>query len=113
MSPVFNRQSLLNVAKSLVFCALLLAMLGAAQVLFTPTPGTVSPWAAVRETRGEADVVVLGSSRAYCSVLPMEMWRDSGITALDVTSGVSRTRAVAAVPEAGQVRVAQPQGRHA
>ena len=87
MSPVFNRQSLLNVAKSLVFCALLLAMLGAAQVLLTPTPGTVSPWAAVRETRGEADVLVLGSSRAYCSVLPMEMWRDSGITALDVTSG--------------------------
>jgi hypothetical protein len=31
------------------------------------------------------DVITLGSSHAHCAVLPMEMWRVAGVTALDVT----------------------------
>lgn len=73
--------------KSIAFLGLLSAMLLGAQALLTPTPGTVAPWAAVAATEGEVDVLVFGSSRAYCTVLPMEMWRSRGITALDIASG--------------------------
>lgn len=80
-------QSYLPAAKSLVFCTVLLALLWLATFIFVPGPGTIQPWAAVSQTQGQADVLVLGSSTAHCTVLPMELWRENGITAIDVTAG--------------------------
>ncbi len=89
MTPLLkhlNRSAWIAV-KSVVFCLVLVALLYAATFVFTPSPGTIQPWAAVAETAGQVDVLVLGSSTAYCSILPMELWRSAGVTALDVTSG--------------------------
>lgn len=86
MSP--NKRSLGLLVRSLVFCAGLAVMLAAADFVFTPTVGTLDGWAASRAIPGQVDVIALGSSRTYCTVLPMEMWRTRGITALDVTSAI-------------------------
>ena len=45
-------------------------------------------WPAVAATRDQADVALLGTSRTYCDVMPMEMWRTRGVTALDVTGPI-------------------------
>jgi hypothetical protein len=70
-----------------VFLAMPLVAVLAVTLLLTTTGGIVDPWAALNATRGEADVLVLGSSAAHCTVMPMEMWRSAGVTAIDVTSG--------------------------
>lgn len=74
--------------KTLVFCSLLLVMLWSLDFVMKPASGTVNPWPAERATRGEIDVIAAGSSRTYCTIMPMELWRESGITALDLTAAV-------------------------
>jgi hypothetical protein len=73
---------------SALFCVGLVAMITALDYVLTPFRGTTDPWPAVAATRGEADVIALGSSRTQCAILPMEMWRAQGITALDVAGQV-------------------------
>ena len=72
---------------SAAFCLGLIGMLCAVSVVLTPTQGIVNPWPAVRRYAHQADVLALGSSHTHCTVLPMELWRETGVTALDVTSG--------------------------
>lgn len=68
------------------FGAALVAVVWVVDFVVTPSLGTENPWPAVDETRNQADVLVLGSSHTFATVLPMEMWRARGITALDVSS---------------------------
>ena len=82
-----NRHTTWLLMKSVVFCVGILSMLWAINYVMTPAQGLVDPWAAVAQTSGEVDVVALGSSHTHCTVLPMEMWRAAGVTALDITSG--------------------------
>jgi lysophospholipase L1-like esterase len=70
-----------------VFLAMPLVAVLAVTLVMTTGGGIVDPWAALAATKGEADVLVLGSSAAHSTVMPMEMWRTAGITAIDVTSG--------------------------
>lgn len=80
--------ALSKIARSALFCMLLVAMLVVLDFVMTPTVWTLNGWASSREVKGEVDVVALGSSRSYCTIQPMEMWRESGVTALDVTSAI-------------------------
>jgi hypothetical protein len=82
-----KKASLARLGKSIVFCGLLVVILLAVDFVLRPTTPGVLPWAALADTKHEADVLVLGSSRTHCTVLPMEMWRHAGITAVDVTCG--------------------------
>jgi hypothetical protein len=71
---------LLSVA---LFCGLLALLLLAASFVLVPAWEN-SPWKTLAETAHEVDVLVFGSSRTYCTVIPMEMWRHEGVTAVDV-----------------------------
>jgi len=79
---------MVRAAKAVVFCAGLVAALAVADFVMKPSLGTVNGWAAAETTRGEVDVLALGSSRTYCTVQPMEMWRHAGVTALDLTGAI-------------------------
>ncbi|NTU72319.1 MAG: hypothetical protein HGB10_10960 [Coriobacteriia bacterium] len=75
------------VARSALFMAGVFAMLWALTWLLTPSNGTIDPWPAVRQLKDQVDVIVLGSSHAHCTVSPLELWRENGITATDVSGG--------------------------
>ena len=87
MPGIRSNRTMWRAIKSLVFCLGLVLALVAVSFVSKPSIGSVDPWPAVRETSGQVDVLAMGSSRTYCTVMPMEMWRESGVTALDVTSG--------------------------
>ncbi len=82
-----DTSALRDLAKSVLFCSLLLVLLAGIDWGMRPTPAGLIPWGALKDTQGEVDVLVLGSSRAHTSVLPMELWRTHGFTCVDVTAG--------------------------
>lgn len=82
-----RQASAVRIAKSVIFCVGLMILLQAADFVLNPVPWSAVPWPAVAETEHEANVIILGSSRSYASVLPMEMWRHNGITAVNVAGG--------------------------
>jgi hypothetical protein len=71
--------------EALVLAALLLFEVWAVDFVLTPTPTTAIQWSGIRATRGELDALFLGSSHAHCSITPMEMWRESGVTGASIT----------------------------
>ena len=85
---MLDRRTVWRLAKTVVFCVAIVAALSALAFVVTPSRGTTDPWPAVVATRNEADVLALGSSRTFCAIMPMEMWRDAGVTVLDVTGPV-------------------------
>jgi len=87
MVPRLSRQSVSRIGKSVLFCGGLLLILLGVDFIMRPTTAGVLPWASLAQTRNEADVLVMGSSRTHCTVMPMEIWRRAGITAVDVTCG--------------------------
>lgn len=80
-----HRPAVKLLLKSIVFSLGLLGILWVTGAVLSPGFGSSNPWPAVAATRNEADVLALGSSHTYCTVLPMELWRDNGVTALDVS----------------------------
>lgn len=75
-----------HAAKSLIFVALLVALLQAALFVLRPAAGTTVPWTSLKSAEGQVDVLALGSSHAHTAIMPMEMWRHAGVTAVNVTS---------------------------
>jgi len=82
-----TKPALARVTKSIVFCLVLSALLWGVDWVLRPTAAGLLPWGALAETHSEVDAIMLGSSRTHASVLPMELWRTSGVTAVDVTCG--------------------------
>jgi hypothetical protein len=82
--------SVRRLVKSIIFCAVLVLMLGALNFVMERSWGTGDGWADMAQTHGQVDVFAIGSSLTYCSISPMEMWRTRGITALDLTGESQR-----------------------
>jgi len=78
-------QRVRRAVKSALFCAVLVGLLALAEFIMKPGVGETVPWAGLSSSRGEVDVITLGSSHAHCAILPMELWREAGITAANVT----------------------------
>lgn len=87
MVSVRRDKPLWLVTKSLVFCALLFAMLSAVNFVMMPA-GVTNGWADVVGLPGELDVLALGTSHIQCTILPMEMWRTHGITSVDLAGPI-------------------------
>lgn len=83
-----NRTRILLVVRTVAFSGLLGLLLHIVGFVMMPSAVTTDPWQAVDSTRGEADVIAIGSSRTYCTVMPLEMWRENGVSVLNVTAGV-------------------------
>lgn len=87
MQPATRPSRIPRPLMSALFILLLVLQLGVVNFVLEPAPPGVLPWATLSTRPGEVDVLVLGSSRAYCAVYPMEMWREAGVTAVDAACG--------------------------
>ena len=90
MKSSWTLGSLGRLLKSIVFCAVLIVLLSAVSFVMERAWGTADGWSSMAETRGEVDVLAIGSSLTYCTISPMEMWRTKGITAIDLTGETQR-----------------------
>lgn len=76
-----------NIVLSIAFFAGLLALLMFASLFFQPKDNTeeygmedVTANAILAEPEESLDVVVIGDSISYCAVMPLQIWREHGIT---------------------------------
>lgn len=84
----FSRQSLSRLAGSITFLIGLGVMLGALHFILEPTNPTEWKWKDyLARTNNSIQVINVGNSHAHCSMAPMQLWRDYGITSWNVTSG--------------------------
>lgn len=103
-----EKGSMWRAAKSALFCLGLVAVLSVTSFVMKPSIGTLNGWAAGEHIEGEVDVLALGSSRTYCTILPMEMWRQDGVTGLDITGAIQTMPVTAAYLEQA-LKTHQPQ----
>lgn len=76
-----------NILSGIAFFAILAVLLAAASHLLQPKnntnkAGMMNPPAdgILAEPENSIDVLILGNSQSYCSFIPMEIWKEQGIT---------------------------------
>ena len=83
-----------RIAKALVFLAGLFVLLLDSSRIFMPKNNTKADGmeyelanGVLAEKEGSLDVLVLGDSEAYSSIIPMKIWNDAGITSYNCSNG--------------------------
>ena len=81
------KKTIRNIIKLTAFVLFLCVIFGAFTLILMPKTNTkeagfkhVSAYSIINEAPDTIDVLILGTSQAYCSFIPLEIWKDIGVT---------------------------------